>query len=147
MFFLWLFGPFPGHVLPCSLPPVTHMSCGCPPVFRIAQLAESFRISSSQLFLGLPTGLLPQKFPFKLCFGFLLSIILTTCSAHCKLSTLIHVARSLSLYILYSATWYRIIQTPLSFTSPNILRIIFLSRNRLCVRPFGKVSICHSYKK
>lgn len=52
-FFLWLFGPFPGHRLPCFPHPVTPICGCCMPIFGVDQFAGMLPHLTSCLFLQL----------------------------------------------------------------------------------------------
>ena len=78
---LWILSLFPGHGL-CFLPPILCLAAACHFFFIFCNLAASFHTSSSDLFLGFPTGLLPPRPPSRICYGILLSNICTTCPTH-----------------------------------------------------------------
>jgi hypothetical protein len=147
IFLLCLFGQFPpGHGLPCFLPPVTQSSCRCPPIFLVKQSVVSLRTSSARVFLSFPTDLLSPKFPSRLCFGFYCRLFLPPAQPTITFEH-VYTLPGDSLYTVYSASLCRILRTPFSCTGPNILRMIFLSRNRSFVRPAGKASVCQYHTK
>jgi hypothetical protein len=57
---LWLFGPFPGQCFTCFVPPITHTSCRCVPVFYTEQFGSIFLYMAPllPLFLYVLVGLI-----------------------------------------------------------------------------------------
>jgi len=83
--------------------------------------------TSAHQFLGLPTGLVVQKFPFKTFFGILSSSILIMWPSNPNLLILMSFTMFGSLYKLYSSLFHLERQRPSSCVGPYILRNIFLS--------------------
>ena len=82
---------------------------------------------SGHLVLGLPTGLVLWKVPFKTFFGILSSSILIIWPAHPSLLIFISSTMFRSLYRVYSSLFHLGCQRPPSCIGPYILRSIFLS--------------------
>jgi len=72
----------------------------------LTNMAVTSRTSSSHLFLGFPAGPLSPKLRSRICFGFLLSNILTTCSDYFHVLTRINVTMS-ACSVLHSAVCFR----------------------------------------
>jgi len=89
--------------------------------------SASIWTTSAHLVLGLPTGLVVWKFPFRTFFGILSSSILIIWCAHCSLLILMSSTMFGSLYKLYSSLFHLGCQHPPSCVGPYILRNIFLS--------------------
>ena len=101
--------------------------------------SSSLWTTSAHLVLGLPTGLVVWKFPFRTFFGILSSSILIIWPAHSSLLILMSSTMFGTLYKLYSSLFHLGRQHPLSCVGPYILRNIFLSNvlsicSDVCVR-------------
>ena len=95
--------------------------------------------TSAHLVLGLPTGLVLWKAPFKTFFGILSSSILIIWPAHPSLLIFISSTMFRSLYRVYSSLFHLGRQRPPSCIGPYILLRIFLSNvfsicSVVCVR-------------
>jgi hypothetical protein len=88
----------------------------------------SYWTTSAHLVLGLPTGLVVWKFPFKSLFGILFSSFLIICPALYSLLIWMPSAMFGSLYKLYSSLFHLGRQHPRSCIGPYILRSTFLSK-------------------
>jgi len=101
--------------------------------------SASLWTTSAHLVLGLTTGLVVWKFPFRTFFGILSSYILIMWPAHSSLLILMSSTMFGSLYKLYSSLFHLGRQHPPSCVGPYILRSIFLSNllsicSDVCVR-------------
>ena len=89
--------------------------------------SASLWTTSVHLVLGLPTGLVLRKFPFRTFFGIHSFSILIIWPAHSSLLILMSSTIFCSLYKLYSSLFHLGPQHPPSCVGPYILRNIFLS--------------------
>lgn len=96
-------------------------------IFVLRSVVASFCNSSFHLFFGFPTDLLP-RLPSRIRFVILLSNILGICPARFIILTCIYVTKPVSVHGTYSDLLYRIFQTPFSYSGPETLRSIFLSK-------------------
>jgi len=96
----------------------------------LTNMAVTFRTSSSHLFLSFPVGHLLPRLRSQSCFGFLLSNIPTTCSAHFHVLTRIYVTMSVFLIRMFSSSKRCVLRKPFICAGLNILqRIFFFSQN------------------
>jgi len=92
-------------------------------------------ISSSQLRLGLPSGLFPSGFPIKILYAFFFSPMRATCAVDPILVDLITLIRFDETYILWSSSLWGLLQPPAisSLVSPHILpSTLFSNTLNLC---------------
>jgi hypothetical protein len=94
--------------------------------------SASLWTTSAHLLLGLPTGLVVWKFPFRIFFWILSSYILIIWPVHSSLLILMSSAMFGSLYKLQSSLFHLGRQHPPSCVGPYILHNIFLS-NRFSI--------------
>jgi hypothetical protein len=127
-FFRWHFEPFPGHDLPCFLPPVTSTSCRCVPVFSYRAIWRHH----STLCLSICSSAFQQAYFLRdFIPEFDLGFCFSTPLLHAQPNVVFQPAYTshMSLYHPYSSSLHRRFQTPLSCTGTNILRVIYLSKN------------------
>ena len=96
--------------------------------FLLRIVMASFCTSSFHLFIGFPTGLLLPRLPSRIRFVILLSNIFGICPARFIILTYIYVTKSVSVHGMCSDLLYRSFQRPFSYTGPETLRSIFLSK-------------------
>ena len=102
---LRLFDPFSAQGLSPLFFHHSHLGPAAARQFLVlTNMAVTFLTSSSDLFLGFPTGPLPPRLRSRICFGFQLSKIHTKCSAQVHVLTSIYVTMSVSLIGMLSSS-------------------------------------------
>ena len=121
--------PLPGLGLPHKTPQFISIRSSSPPSTYPSSCSASLWTTSAHPVLGLPTGLVVWKFPFRTFFEILSSSILITWPAH---SSLLILMSSTMFGSSYRVIWIRKVSLWL-LDSLNVFRAKYLIRRQQCV--------------